>query len=93
MPATTPWQWADLPSLGITEAQARERVWFVDETGHYGGHVAVSHLLRRQPRAGWRFIGWMLVIPPFSFAARLGYFLTARYRYRLPGGTPACKMP
>jgi predicted DCC family thiol-disulfide oxidoreductase YuxK len=92
MPAATPWQWAELDSLGVTQEQAQQRVWLVDETGTYGGHLAVSQLLRRQPSAGWRFLGWILRTPPFSPFARLGYFLTARYRYRLPGGTPACKV-
>ncbi len=93
MPTATPWQWADLDALGVTTEQAQERVWLVDAAGRHGGHLALSALLRMQPTAGWRFLGWILRTPPFSFVARLGYFLTARYRYRLPGGTPACKMP
>jgi hypothetical protein len=32
----------------------------------------------------------MLATPPFSIAAAIGYRLVARYRYLLPGGTPAC---
>jgi predicted DCC family thiol-disulfide oxidoreductase YuxK len=93
MPPATPWQWANLESLGLTEQLARERVWFVTDSGQYGGHLALAQLLKQQRQAGWRLVGWLLRTPPFSFVARLGYFLVARYRYRLPGGTPACKMP
>lgn len=92
MPDAEPHQWADLPALGLTPAQAAERVWLVDGTQRHGGHRAVSALLRHQPHAGWRFLGWMLVAPPFSPLAAAGYSLTARYRHLLPGGTPTCRM-
>ena len=58
----------------------------------YGGYLAVSVILRHQPRLGWRFVGVLLDIVPFSLAADLGYRVVARYRYLLPGGTPACKV-
>ena len=97
-PIAVPFQWADLESLGVTEAEARDRVWFVvggQGSGgrRFGGHRAVSALLRRQSHIGWRFLGHLLVAPGFSLIAAGGYALVARYRYKLPGGTPACKMP
>ena len=99
MPTAVPFQWADLSEYGLTEDEARDRVWLVTTTGagavkhQYGGHLAVSALLRHQPRAVWRFVGWLLVTPGFSTIAGIGYELVARYRYALPGGTPACKVP
>lgn len=92
-PTSVPFQWADLESLGLSEDEARERVWLITPEHQYGGHLAVAAILRRQPSAGWRFLGWMLVSPVFSPVAAVGYALIARYRYLLPGGTPACRMP
>jgi predicted DCC family thiol-disulfide oxidoreductase YuxK len=90
MPMATPYQWADLELLQVDVADARRRVWLVTPTHHYGGHAAVSALLRHQPDPRWRFAGWLLVSPPFSPLAAAGYALIARFRHRLPGGTPAC---
>jgi predicted DCC family thiol-disulfide oxidoreductase YuxK len=92
-PPATPFQWADLESLGLTEAEARDRVWLVTPDHQYGGHLAVSAMLRRQPSAAWRLLGWFMVAPVISMFSAVVYALVARYRYRLPGGTPACRMP
>jgi predicted DCC family thiol-disulfide oxidoreductase YuxK len=90
MPEAVPFQWTDLDAIGLSEAEAAERVWLVTDGHQYGGHLAVSVMLRHQPAASWRFIGWLLASPPFSPLAAAGYALVARYRHRLPGGTPAC---
>jgi predicted DCC family thiol-disulfide oxidoreductase YuxK len=90
MPVAKPYQWTDLDALGLTTAEASARVWLITDSHQYGGHLAVSALLRHQPSLLWRFAGWMLATPPFSLAAAAGYSLIARYRHLLPGGTPAC---
>jgi predicted DCC family thiol-disulfide oxidoreductase YuxK len=90
MPASIPFQWADLDALGLSTDEAAARVWLVTESHQYGGHLAFSALLRHQPHPGLRFAGWLLATPPFSWAGALGYSLVARYRHLLPGGTPAC---
>jgi predicted DCC family thiol-disulfide oxidoreductase YuxK len=97
VPDCIPFQWAELDALGLTEKEAADRVWLVEldrrgEGRQYGGHLAVSVLLRRQPSAPWRFLGFLLDTPPFSLLAAAGYALVARYRYLLPGGTPACRL-
>ncbi|MEO7349336.1 MAG: DCC1-like thiol-disulfide oxidoreductase family protein [Terrimesophilobacter sp.] len=96
MPQATPFQWAPLEELGLTLDETKDRVWLVtsDRAGRlhqYGGYLAVSRLLRHQPHLGWRFLGVLLDTPPFSLAAGIGYSLIARFRYRMPGGTPACR--
>lgn len=98
MPQASPWQFLELEEYGLTPAEASERVWLVtpgsDGIGRqYGGHLAVSALLRHQPAFALRLLGWMLRTPPFSLAAAAGYAIVARYRHRLPGGTPACAAP
>lgn len=90
MPPSAPFQWTELEKYGLTTAEASDRVWMVVDGRNYGGHLAVSALLRHQPSVLWRFAGWLLCTPPYSFAAAIGYRLVARYRYLLPGGTPAC---
>ena len=90
-PVAAPYQWSDLDAIGLTTHEAAERVWLVTTDHQYGGQLAVSAILRHQPAAGLRFAGWLMATPPFSWLAAVGYALIARYRYSLPGGTPACR--
>lgn len=94
-PNAIPYQWADLESLGLSAEEAAARVWLVTVTplgGHqYGGHLALSALLRAQPDLANRFLGNLLRTFPFSPVAAVGYALVARFRHWLPGGTPACR--
>jgi hypothetical protein len=39
-----------------------------------------------------RFLGWFCLAPPTTWLAAGLYRLAVRWRYRLPGGTPACKI-
>lgn len=93
VPAIVPFQWADLGGFALTDEQARSRVWFVTGGQQYGGAAAVAAILRGQPNFALRVLGWLGTVPPWSLAAEAGYRLVARYRYRLPGGTPACRLP
>ncbi|HEY5223589.1 MAG TPA: DCC1-like thiol-disulfide oxidoreductase family protein [Microbacteriaceae bacterium] len=91
-PSAIPYQWAPLDTYGLSVQEARERVWFVSATRLYSGHRAVAAILCRQPVAVLRTIGWLGTVAPWSWAAAIGYALVARYRYLLPGGTPACQL-
>ncbi len=93
MPETAPYQWAELSVYGLSLAQAEEQVWLVADGHLYGGARAVTALLRHQPTPGLRFVGWLGSAWPWSVVADIAYRVVARYRYRLPGGTPACRMP
>jgi predicted DCC family thiol-disulfide oxidoreductase YuxK len=87
-----PWQRLDLPALGLTEQDVTTAAYWVDERGRmYRGDAAIAKSL---VAAGgvWKPVGWLLQIPPFSLLAAVGYKFVAKYRYRLPGGTPACKV-
>jgi predicted DCC family thiol-disulfide oxidoreductase YuxK len=92
-PEAQPWQWLELESYGLTVDDVTRYAWYITPRRQFAGHLAFSALLRAQPRFGLRFAGWMLATPPFSWAASAGYAVIARYRHRLPGGTPACALP
>jgi predicted DCC family thiol-disulfide oxidoreductase YuxK len=87
-----PWQQADLAALGLTEAEVTEKVWWVEPGGtKLSGHRAVAAALRHGSPA-LRPLGNLLAIEPLAPVASAGYDLVARNRYRLPGGTPACRI-
>ena len=92
-PAAEPWQWLDLDGLGLSRHDVTNYAWYLIGDERFRGHAAAAALLRSQRSGGWRFLGHLLVTPPFSWAAAIGYALIARFRHRLPGGTPACAMP
>lgn len=89
-----PWQMADLPALGVTEAQAdREILWIIPGTGTVQGGARAAARVLMQGSAPWRLAGRLLRLPPVSWAARAVYRAVARNRHRLPGGTAACSLP
>lgn len=92
-PEAQPWQWLDLEALGLTRYDVTHYVWYLAGDRRYRGHAAVAAVLRAQRAGGWRFLGHLIVTPPFSWLAALAYALVARFRHRLPGGTPACALP
>lgn len=92
-PKAQPWQWTDLEPLGLSHHDVTHYAWVLAGGRRYRGHAAFAALLMMQRPWPLRFVGRMLITPPFSWAAAVGYSLIARFRHRLPGGTPACAMP
>lgn len=86
-----PWQSISLGELGLTEREVQRAAFWIEPTGRrFEGAQAVARAL--QACGGvWAVLGTVLRIPPFSWLARLGYRVVARYRRHLPGATPACK--
>ena len=87
------WQFADLAALGVTADRAQQEVLWVDADGTVsGGAAAVARLLRT---AGlpWSVLGVLISVPPLRWVAPPVYRLVAANRHRLPGGTPACRVP
>jgi predicted DCC family thiol-disulfide oxidoreductase YuxK len=82
-----------LADLGLTPAQAQQAAWWVDAgRRRFRGHRAIGKSLLAGN--GWlRAIGGAIMVPPLSWCAAAGYAVVVRYRYRLPGGTPACRVP
>jgi predicted DCC family thiol-disulfide oxidoreductase YuxK len=90
---SVPWQYADLGSLGLTEAQTRAAAWWVEADGRRArGHRAMAEALCRC-RGAWSLVGRLLRCPPLSWLGAPAYALIARFRGYLPGTTPACKRP
>jgi predicted DCC family thiol-disulfide oxidoreductase YuxK len=89
-----PWQRVpDLAAYGLTPEDAAESIRWVGPTGAVAsGHEAVASALMH---AGglWRVAGRALLLPVIGGIAAAVYELIARNRDRLPGGTPACRLP
>lgn len=89
----SPWQFADLDALGVTQAQAEEAVlWVADGEPVAAGPEAISRLLI-DGGSYWRPLGWLLGLRPVTWLAWPIYRWVARNRHRLPGGTAACSLP
>ncbi|MCM2387145.1 thiol-disulfide oxidoreductase DCC family protein [Streptomyces albipurpureus] len=89
----TPWQFADLHSLGTAQQRAEYELLWVTPTGTvYGGAQAVAKLLLGAGK-GWALLGALLTLPPVRWVAHGAYRLIANNRGRMPGGTPACALP
>jgi predicted DCC family thiol-disulfide oxidoreductase YuxK len=89
----TPWQFADLDSLGITRERAEYELLWVTPTGVvYGGTQAISKLLMNAGK-GWAVLGAAVTVPPVRWITHGVYRLIANHRDRMPGGTPACALP
>lgn len=80
-----------LHAIGLTEADVRRAVYWVDGRGRIArGSGAVARALLAGNRS-MRVAGRLLLTPPVSWLARPGYWLVARYRHHLPGSTDACR--
>jgi predicted DCC family thiol-disulfide oxidoreductase YuxK len=88
----TPWQWADLDGLGVSQAEAEEAVIWIESNFKQAGPDAIAVVLRRA-QWYWKPFGWILSLKPVSWLAWPAYRLVARNRHKLPGGTAACSLP
>jgi predicted DCC family thiol-disulfide oxidoreductase YuxK len=81
-----------LAGAGLSEHDVQEAAWWVDGDGvRERGHRAVGRAL--VAGGGWRRVAGLLALtPPVSWLAAGVYRLVVRWRYRLPGGTPACRV-
>ena len=92
----TPWQFADLETLGISQHDAEASVqWIGRRAGGPVGAAGPAAIARLLVDAGsyWRPLGWLLDWRPVRWVAGPAYRLIAHNRHRLPGGTAACRLP
>jgi len=81
----------ELVECDLSLDELARAAWWVEGDHRDEGSRAVARAL--QATTGrWSFAGRILLVPPLSWIAALGYRVVARYRHRLPGGTPACKL-
>jgi predicted DCC family thiol-disulfide oxidoreductase YuxK len=80
-----PLQEADLAALGVTRADALRAVQWVGGSGRVAaGHRAIASWLIASGLP-WSLAGRLLLTPPVSWVAALGYRLVAANRHRIPG--------
>jgi predicted DCC family thiol-disulfide oxidoreductase YuxK len=88
------WQEADLAKLGLSQEQCQEALQWVGPAGERReGAAAFAAVLKSADRAVGRVLGRVFDLPLISGAAESLYALVAANRHRLPGGTPACRLP
>lgn len=86
-----PYQWADLAAVGLSADECEHALQYLGARGQRGsGGSAVGHLLWASGGA-WRLPAVLALAPPTRWLVEGMYRLVAANRYRLPGGTPACK--
>ncbi len=87
------WQFLDLDALPVTEQECEAAVQWVGADGTVASaHEAVIAALR-QAGGFWVVPGRVLALPGLRQLAGVVYRAVARNRHRLPGGTPACRLP
>ena len=82
-----PWQSLDLSELGLSQQQVTAAVWWLDQRNidsiRASGHAGIGRAL--QAAGGfWGALGRLILLAPFSYLARLMYWLIARYRRHIP---------
>lgn len=88
-----PWQFLDLEALGLTPEACTSAVQWAAADGSVcsAEHAVIAAL--RHAGGVWQPLGAVLGLPGVRSLAGVAYRLVARYRYRLPGGTAACRLP
>jgi predicted DCC family thiol-disulfide oxidoreductase YuxK len=92
---TEAWQLLEegvLERYGLTTRDVQEAAWWVDATGlRDRGHRAVGRALKAGGGT-WSVLSWFVLTAPTSWIVALAYRLVVRWRYKLPGATPACRV-
>lgn len=89
------WQLLDagvLAHYGLSHSDVRDAAWWVDDRGlRERGHRAAGQALHADGGL-LRIVSWFVLNPPTSWLAAVIYRVVVRWRYKLPGGTPACNV-
>jgi predicted DCC family thiol-disulfide oxidoreductase YuxK len=81
-----------LQSLGLIRTDVEQAAWWVDASGNLArGHRAIGKALQASGGSR-RVVGWLALTPPTSWLAGAVYGVVVRWRYRLPGASPACRI-
>jgi predicted DCC family thiol-disulfide oxidoreductase YuxK len=88
-----PYQWAELEQYGVTADEAAAKVQLVVGDKVFAGHNCMAKLLLIQPNVFLKLVGAVMVMPVIEPISAKLYTWIAANRQKLPGGTPACKLP
>lgn len=88
-----PYQWTELGQYGLTTEEAAAKVQVVVGDKVFAGHYCMSKLLLIQPNILLKLVGAVMVLPGLDSISARVYEWIAANRQKLPGGTPACKLP
>lgn len=88
-----PYQWTELGQYGLTAEEAAAKVQVVVGDKVFAGHYCMSKLLLIQPNILLKLVGALMVLPGLDSISAKVYEWIAANRQKLPGGTPACKLP
>ena len=90
--AVVPWQRVGLEEVGLTlEEVTSAAYWLDDDRPPRRGARAIAAALRTCGPV-YRLLGRLIDLPPVRPLAAAAYGLVAKYRYKLPGGTDACRI-
>ncbi|MGL5826749.1 MAG: thiol-disulfide oxidoreductase DCC family protein [Nocardioides sp.] len=87
-----PWQRSDLPSLGLSEADARAAAWYAVDGRCWRGHEAIGQSLATSRYLPVRWVGRLLGTRTVRPLARPAYQWIANHRHQLPGGNATCRL-
>lgn len=87
-----PWQYADLPTLGLGSDDCNETVQWVQDGRRAVGPDAVAAYLSTSSD-GWQTAARVLTAPASRQVSWPLYRFVSQHRTHLPGGTPASQLP
>lgn len=90
----TAWQRADLAELAVSEQECQKSIQWFAEPG--SAAVTEGRAVAAALRTGvtpWPLVGRTMQLPGIVNLANVAYRLVAANRFRLPGSTPACRLP
>jgi predicted DCC family thiol-disulfide oxidoreductase YuxK len=82
-----------LNQYGLTTDEAAAKVQLVVGDKVFAGHYCMAKLLLIQPNVLLKALGSVMVATGLNPISAKVYEWIAANRQKLPGGTPACKMP
>ena len=86
-----PYQRLNLAEYSLTQELTSKAVYYICPEGTFVAARAIAKTLI-DSNTIWRLAGHLLDFPPMRPLARWVYYLIARNRHRLPGGTPECSL-
>lgn len=92
LPYVEPWQFLDLEALGVTEEACSDAVQWIHTDGEVASAERAVIAALRHAGGVWKVLGGLLALPGIRAVAGVAYRWVARNRYRLPGGTAACRL-